>query len=102
MPAEQQAEQPREVRLRLERDDPAAEGGEGAGAVAGVGPHVEDEVAGAGEGRVEPPQPALAQGNRVIDGQGPDQAVEAARGRRLHGPAFCGGPDPVTMPVRCR
>jgi hypothetical protein len=73
---EEQAQEAREIGLRLHRHHPASDGGEGAGAVPGVCADVEDQVAGRGEGRVEAPESPLPSGNAVVDRNRPRQAEQ--------------------------
>ena len=76
--AEEQAHQPRQPRLRLDRDDTGAEPPEARRAVADMGADVEGEVAGA----EEPPVEGIECGRparRVVDPEAP-----ADRARRGH------------------
>jgi hypothetical protein len=66
---EQPPQQARKIRLRLERDDAAAERREAADVITGVGADVEHEIAGLHELSVEVFQPPLPQRDRVIDRQ---------------------------------
>jgi len=77
---EERAQHAGEIGLRLERDDAAAEGGEGASAIAGVRADIEYEIAVGDETRVELAHAPLAAGDAVVDCERagePDKAIEA-------------------------
>ena len=88
---EQQAQQPREIRLRLERHDAAAECRKCPRSIARMCAEVEHEVARRDELTVELAQPPLAERDAVIDG---DRARRRPTvwSKRLMGESACAGP----------